>query len=348
MSAPFKHYAKSLIRGGARVRMQVRKIAEARRALGVLEAARGPLDRRLYGLCDAYARDRLGWSGYAPWLKVYAAVQRAFHDGWLPENYYLAEVLPRVNGEYHRMARRRGANARLFGAEAFPDLAYSVNGIFYDTGYRVIPAAGLAGFLAERADEVVFKSDHSGWGDGIRFLPSAGIEPDRLAALGNGVVQRRLRPHPVFDRFDLPSLATLRIGTVVPADGVPQVRACYLKLGRAGVSHIVARDQLRVAVDWTSGELAGEGYLSDWRPVAKHPDTEVAFGGLSLPRIGDCVATALRLHAGLPLPRYLCWDLVVDDEDRVQVLEWEGGVVSFAEAVQGPCFADLGWGEAGR
>jgi len=342
-SGIFRQRAKKLVQTGLHTRMQLRSISEARRGRKQLEAARGSLSKASQCNIRDYAVEVLGWRGYAPWLALYTAAQGGFHPGWLPDNYYQRVAGPLVNGEYHHIARHRACNGIAFDGSGFADIAYSVNGIFYDTSYGVIAPDDLNQFFQDRAKQLVFKADSSGLGLGLAFFDAAEATPEALHPLGNGVLQNRITPHSFFDQFGLASLATLRLVTAIGADGVASVRGCYLKLGRAGGSHVVANDQVRVAVDWDTGEMAAEGYLSDWRPVVKHPDTGQPWGGQKIPCIAACVQTVLKLHAQNTLPRLLCWDVAIDTLGDVQVLEWEGGVVSFAEATQGPCFADLGW-----
>jgi hypothetical protein len=334
---------KALGQQGLAAKLHVRKWAEARKALRNLEAHRGRTDPKVIRRGKEYASEVLGWKGYAPWLHVYSAVAGGFREGWLPENYYYNVVVPKVNGDYRRLSRLRGCNRILFGGMAFPDLGYAVNGIFYDSDFQPVPWAHMRAYLAERAETVVFKADSSGWGHGIQFLDSASVKPEAVKRLGNGVVQKRVVQNEVFDRFMPSSVATLRFGTVIGNDGRPSVRAAYLRFGRAADSHVLAANQVRVAVGLADGCLAPEGFLSDWTPVDRHPDTGQVFDGHAIPHIGRCISTVLDLHARSPQARCVSWDLVVDNAGEVQVLEWEGGVVSFAEATQGPCFADLGW-----
>lgn len=334
---------KALGQRGVAAKLHVRKWGEARKALQHLESHRGRTDPRVIQRGNDYATEVLGWKGYAPWLHVYSAVAGEFREGWLPENYYYNVVVPQVNGEYRRLSRLRGCNRILFGGSGFPDLGYTVNGIFYDSDFRPVSWERMGSYLAERAETVVFKADSSGWGRGIHFLGTAAIDPDAVRQLGNGVIQKRVTQNGFFDRFMPSSVATVRFGTVIGNDGRPSVRAAYLRLGRTADSHVLAANQVRIAVSLADGRLASEGFLSDWTPVDRHPDTGEVFDGHAIPQIGKCVATVLDLHARSPQARCVSWDLVVDDAAEVQVLEWEGGVVSFAEATQGPCFADLGW-----
>jgi len=334
---------KSLGQQGTAARLHARKWAEARKALRQVESVRGPTDPRLIQRANDYAAQVLGWKGYAPWLHLYSAIEREFREGWLPDNYYQAIVVPEVNGEYRRLSRLRGTNSILFGGVGFPDLGYFVNGLFYDPDFQPIAWDKVKEHLSDRAERVVFKADSSSLGKGVRFFDSADLDIAALQRLGNGVMQARVVQNEFFDQFMPSSVATIRLCSVIGDDGHPSVRACYLRFGRSADSHVLADDQVRVAVDLADGRLSAEGFLSDWTPVDRHPDTHRAFEGHRLPHLDKCVAMVLDLHARSPQARCVSWDVVVDLANEVKVLEWEGGVVSFAEATQGPCFADLGW-----
>ncbi|MDU8913853.1 sugar-transfer associated ATP-grasp domain-containing protein [Aestuariicoccus sp. MJ-SS9] len=321
------------------MRLTRRSRAEARAGLAALGRARGGLNPKFAANAQAYARDVLGSEHHAEWLQLYAECQRVFREGWFPETYYHEKVRPRINGLYHRMAEFRAANTRLLGTEWVPDAAFVVNGRMMRPDGTTMRAAELR----EIAERFVFKPDHSAFGKGIRFLEVRELDGLDLGALGNGVLQPLIRPHESFAEFGTRALATLRIGTVLQTDGTPEVRTAYLKLGRARETHVVAASQVRVPVDWATGSLSTEGFLADWRPMTAHPDTGRAFEGHRLENIAACTGAVLAMHRKVPFARYLCWDVVVDASGAVQLLEWEGGVVSFAEATQGPCFADLGW-----
>jgi hypothetical protein len=144
------------------------------------------------------------------------------------------------------------------------------------------------------------------------------------------------------------SVATLRIATAIDDQGKATVRGCYLRFGRAADSHVVASHQVRVPTEVRTGRLSSEGFLADWSPVDRHPDTGRTFEGHQIPGFADCIATVLKLHAAVPHTRCVSWDVTVDDAERVRVMEWEGAVISFVEATQGPCFADLGWDKLHR
>lgn len=343
MNQSLKATAKGVVSNLVMARAHAVKRANARRALRALIASGRQVSAASKRQTLEYATEHLGWRGYAEWLDVYTAVNGEFKPGWLPDNYYFAHVMPKISGGYHHTAKLRGLNHSLFADPAFPDLAYLANGLFFDRNYRPINRSDLVSYLQQHSDSIVFKVDDTAWGSGIHFSKTRDLNVGQLAAMGNGVIQTRIRPHEFFDQFQLPSLPTLRVVTVIGNCGTPSLRASYIKFGRKGHGHVKATDQIRIAVDCHSGRMSHEGFLTSWKIVTSHPDTGIEFSGLRLPLIDECFQTALRLHARMPMARFICWDMVPDHNEQIQVMEWEGGVIPFAEATQGPCFTGLGW-----
>ena len=317
--------------------------AEGRRALRGLTRARGPLDPAVARQCRDYAGDVLGSPRHAVWLKVYAAVQGRFREGWIPDNYFAEFVRPRINGTYHHMTRYRGANGLFFPDDTLPDVARLANGLILTARGKPTTAAEIRARARSKAYGLVFKSDASAYGHGLQFVELDDLTDDLLIRMGNGVLQRQLVPHPVFAPFGTRALATLRILTVVDDQAQPSARAGYLKLGRARDSHVKAFDNLRIPVDPQTGIVAELGYDSAWQPMSAHPDTGTRFDATALPRATDFAAHAVELHRLLPLARCICWDFAINQREEIYLLEWEGGVVNFGEATQGPCFLGLGW-----
>ncbi|AMM16286.1 hypothetical protein AX768_19105 [Burkholderia sp. PAMC 28687] len=98
-------------------------------------------------------------------------------------------------------------------------------------------------------------------------------------------------------------------------------------------------------MDLADGKLYAQGYLANWMALDEHPDSRIKFDGLSVPAFSKCVSTVLELHKKIPFARCVGWDLTVDMNGNVQVMEWnaEHNDVKFSEATQGPCFSDLRW-----
>ena len=338
-------FAKTMIRRAADWRFHRYHRMQATSVLKSLETYLGKTNAADLKRADAYARDVLGHSCYAPWLHVYSAIAGRFKEGWIPDNYYGRIVIPKVKGEYGKTSNLRALQRATFGGEAFPDLAYFVNGIFGTPDGTPIPSDLLARHLFAECDSVVFKVDDSLQGKGVFFFDRRTFDIEKVRPLGNGVFQKTIVQHETLARFAQRAVATLRITTAVNDDGVASVRSCYVRLGRDADSHVQASSNLRVPVDYRTGEMGEEAYFPNWTVTRAHPDTHVRFAGVKIPAFEDCLLTALEHHAKVPYVRCVGWDMAVDDEGGVKIMEWNGvhNDIKFSEAIDGPCFADLGW-----
>lgn len=318
---------------------------DAARILKLLEGKYGRTNPVNIRLADAYARDVLGHAHYAPWLHVYTAFARTFKQGWIPDNYYGSVVVPAMKGWYGRVSNLRALTNTVFRSDAFPDVAYYVNGLFLTTDNEPIPERDVTTALFRTSDRVAFKADHSIQGKGIFFFDRGSFDVGRIRSLGNGVFQSYIVQHQLLDDFAPNSVATLRITSAVDDAGHVGVRACYVRFGRSDDTHVQSRTNVRVPVDPATGELATEGYLTSWLPVTEHPDTRISFAGCRIPAFQECLATVRALHEKVRFARCVGWDVSVDRDERVRVMEWnaEHNDIKFSEATQGPCFADLGW-----
>lgn len=317
--------------------------ARGKAALRGLTAAKGPLDPALARQARDYAGDVLGHPRHAVWLQLYAGVQEQFREGWLPDTYFAEYVRPNVNGDYRFLTRFRGANGVFFPRGTLPDVARLANGLVLTAQGQPTTARAIAEQARAGGYSLFFKSDTSSAGLGLHLIDPAELDDALLSRLGNGVLQRRLHPHPVFEPFGTGALATLRVATAIDDQVQPSARSTYLKFGRSADSHVQADDYIRLPVDQATGAADEIGYRTNWTPLRAHPDTHARFVGTVVPRIGDCVAQALELHRSVPMVRYVCWDFAIDQTEEIHLLEWEGGVANFAEATQGPCFLGLGW-----
>ncbi|MBN3849991.1 hypothetical protein G3N58_24670 [Paraburkholderia sp. Ac-20342] len=329
----------------AQYRFHLDHAAQAKRVLQLLEEKYGRADPANLKLADAYASDVFGDAIYAPWLRVYTAFNGAFKEGWIPDNYYATVVMPYMKGGYGKISNLKPISQLIFGGDVLPDLAYYVNGLFFTDQSVVVPAHELKDIIFEHTERVVFKLDGSMQGNGVHIFDRTNFDPEVIRSLGNGVIQKFIIQHRLFKAFASKPVATLRLTTVVDDAGRISLRAAFLRLGRADDTHILIDREVCVPVKIETGELCDEGYLGDWGAVDAHPDSGVRFAGMKLPEFAQCVATVLRLHGKIPFARCVGWDVTVDADDRVQVMEWNGehNDVKFSETTQGPCFMGLNW-----
>jgi hypothetical protein len=319
--------------------------AQAARILQKLEEQHGRTDPHSLRLADTYARDVFGNAHYAPWLRVYTAFCGTFKEGWIPDNYYGSVVVPNMKGGFGKLSNLKTISRLIFGNEAFPDVGYYANGLFFTRENEPLRPQDVRDAMFRESDRIVFKLDGSGQGVGIYVYDRETFDVNAIRSLGNGVMQRFVDQHPVLGAFAPKSVATLRVTTVVDDVGVISLRACFLRMGRADDTHVKGQSDVCVPVNLATGELAAEGYLNDWTALSEHPDSHVRFAGVSVPAFAKCIRQALDLHRKIPFARCIGWDFAVDVDENILALEWNGehNDVKLSEATQGPCFADLKW-----
>ena len=317
----------------------------ANRILKSIESVKGKTDPKLIKLSNDYACDVLGWSGFSPWLNVYCAVNQNFKEGWIPDNYYDKVVVPALKGDYGKVSELKSFTNKIFKSDFFPDRIYYVNGLWFSNDYQIISDEKIKEIIFKKSKKVVFKIDNSFQGKGVFLLEESKFEQNKIHLLGNGVVQDFIEQHSFFKELMPGSVSTIRITTVVDDDGIASMRACYLRIGRNFDSHVKSESHIRVPIKMETGELFEYGYLTNWFTIDKHPDTNILFAKKQIPNFAKCVTVALDLHKSVPFVRCIGWDMTVDKNNNVQVMEWNGthNDIKFSEATQGPCFSDLGW-----
>jgi hypothetical protein len=321
-------------------------VSDARNRLRGIERLRGKTSPRNIRLCDEYAIEVLGGRRFAPWLYVYSAVAGEFREGWIPTNFYQSIVMHHVQGHYGAISSLKPLNRILFSSQDFPDLLSYVNGVFIDTDRNPIPAADIKARLFREHDRVVYKVDRAYGGKAIYIFDRESFDVRQATDLGNGLFQSYIKQHAVFDRFYAGAVATLRISTIYEDDGSVSIRGSYLRFANPGETHVQGATEIKVPIDLANGSFGETGYRSRiYDEIPAHPASNAVFRGNVVPAFKDCVATVVGLHRIYPYARLIGWDLTVDTDEKVRVIEWNGFDVGINthEITQGPCFADMGW-----
>ncbi len=350
MDPQTKKYLKARGQQVLDLRQQWLSKKSARHALARIESFSRKTDPQILRRADEYAAGVLGSKDHAHWLYVYGALAGTFKEGWIPKSYYELTVVPRLKATHGKLSLLNTLNSVVFSDPLFPEAAKLVNGSFFTQDHRFLPDAEAQDRIFANTDKVVFKADGHGQGVGVHVLERDDFNLTEVKAQGNGIFQEFIDQHDLLARFMPASVATIRVTTVMNQTGVCSVRGAYLRLGRTGHKHVSSADQVRVPVNIDTGALGPQGYLPSWQTVDRHPDTGVEFNGFQIPEFSTCLSTAKRLHEKFPFVCCIGWDLAVDKNNDVKVMEWNGNWndIKFSEATQGPCFVGLGWEDLWR
>lgn len=301
--------------------------------------------RSLKKKADDYAIQVLGKKEYAPWLYVYTLVSGSFKEGWIPDNFFGRCVYPKVNKALTAVPEFKTFSNIVFKTDALPDIAYFIDNVFYNRDLNIININDLREIVGKSTAKVFVKQDYSKQGLGIIKLGVNDINADTIKKIGNCVIQSSIKQHDFFEQFISGSVATIRITTVKNLDGKINMRASYLRLGRKDTAWIQSNNSIRAAIVNNDGELDTFGYTQDWKRWLKHPDTDVSFANKRIPQFKQAVETCIKLHALIPHYTIIGWDMTIDHEDKVKLMEWNAGHcdIKFSEATTGPCFTGLNW-----
>ncbi len=317
---------------------------EAMKALRSIEAEKGSLSVEIKKQCDSYAKKVLGSKKYSPWLYVYSAIRGKFIEGWIPDNYYGAIIVPSTTGKYEIPSDLRALNTRFFDQEYFPDLLYVANGkaINPSTLKVIVSDVELEELLVNK--KVLFKSDSSLQGKGIYFITdNKEITLSSISTrYSNGVFQEKIEQHHFFLKYHKDSTATLRVTTVHTLERGYQVRGCYLRLGQDKDTYIKSSSGIKVPINIESGNLYNIGYLPDWTSIDRHPQSKELFKG-SIPLFNEIKKVVIDQHQKYPYAGIIGWDVIIDNNNQIKIMEWNAGHtgIKFSESVQGPILKDF-------
>jgi hypothetical protein len=315
---------------------------EAYKILKYLETTNGKLSPVLKKEINEYSRLILGWKGYAPWLLVYSAIAGDFKYGWIPDNYYGANIVPKLKGKYGEVTQTRALTRILFQSDLFPDILYFTNGLFLSTDYSVLQDDEVNNLLSSY-NKLIFKSDSSSQGKGVTIINPEDNNAAKLRHLGNGVFQKYINQNDFFSEIQPDSVSTIRMTTAVDNTGTISLRACYLGIGRKGEDYVMGASLIRVSIDNNTGELAEYGYTPKWQAIKQHPDSKFIFAKKIIPNFEELKQATIDLHKKIPFVRIVGWDLILNNQNKIEIMELNGGHndIKFSEATQGPLFRDL-------
>ncbi len=317
-----------------------------KKILKKIEGYKGKTNPKLIKLSNEYAQEVLGDKRHAYWLYIYSALQNRFEEGWIPDDYYKKEVVPKLNGDYGEIADRNFVLRFLFTQVETLDLAYIINGKICTLQNKIIHPQNLKTHLFENNNRILYKLENSKRGKGVTILDKNSFDPSLFSSnrYSDGVFKKFIHQHSFFSDFTKKSVATIRVTTASDENGHISAKAAYIRFGRDKDSHVISSSAISVPIDINTGELYPKGYMS-WVEIDKHPDTNTSFHHKIIPNFDKCKEKAIQMHSVVPFMGCIGWDFAIDYKEDVQLIELNGinNGIKFSEATTGPSFIDLNW-----
>lgn len=312
-----------------------------------IESYKGKTNNNDIKLSNEYALDVYGSKKYAPWLYVYSAVNSEFKEGWIPSNYYHGIVVPATKGDYGKVSYLKPLSHIILQNQLLPDIGYFVNGLFFDINKKLIDILSLKNHLFQDTDKIVFKADNIPAGGGVVVFTDNNFDIEKVCKMGSGVFQSYIKQHSFFDNYMPNSVGTIRLTTALDKKGVIELRASFLRFGMKNDTHVQS-NCIMIPINVNTGELNKIGHIetaTSWTEILKHPSTNTLFEGNIIPYFDQCKDIAISLHKKIPFVQCIGWDMVINENNEVNIMEWNGynNGITYSEATQGPSFSDLGW-----
>ncbi len=194
---------------------------------------------------------------------------------------------------------------------------------------------------------IVKPTRDTGQGKNVRLF-EAGMELEavkkELAAYRDHdfIVQEIVSQHPAIAHFNTTSLNTIRVVTLF-FQGKVHILSTILRIGskNSKVDNVSQGGyQCTILPDGTLDKLAYHPPKNNESPFVEETDDGIRFGGFAVPSFDKVIGTATTLAAKMPHLHLIGWDLAVDEEGDVVLIELNSEIGQ-NQATCGPTFGDI-------
>ena len=325
-----------------------RKISreDARKQRQKLIAERGwsYVDKDQLAEIKNYCREVFDDASYWPWLAFFTEVRGEFKRGWMPDDYYRFDFLPKINPEkFAKFSETKTIDYKLFGDSIVEPLFFRSNGQYCDKDGMVLSRDEVEHRLNQLDHEIVIKRDNGHAGKNVLFREASELSLDELPEDADLLFQKVLQQHSELDKLYPHSINTFRVTTMINDDGDIEIKFIIIRFGRGGTRV----DNSSQGGGWLfvkpDGEIFPMGYDNDGLEIGRtHPDSGCIYAKLNLPFIDEVINLCKRTHATFPYTRLIGWDVFVDRNSKARLIEWnaDNPGIAHVETRFGPFFKD--------
>jgi hypothetical protein len=320
-----------------------RKSARQVRKTLIAREDRSYVDRQVKREIKAYCREAFGTAAYWPWLATYTEIRGEFRRGWMPNEYYLYRVIPRLNPiATSHISLAKTMDYRLFGDICVKPVLVIVDHLLFDSNFNRIGREQAEEIIRNAGGELVVKRDGGSGGHTVSFVQPSSINLKKLLG-GRYVIQPLVKQHHSMSEIYPHSVNTLRVYTYIDSKSLVSVKALLLVLGVGGQRVSNASNGGRFLCIGEDGKpISKTYYLSGDLPMTEtaHPDTGFPYEKIRVPSIQAAMDMCMGAHYRYPYAGFVGWDCYLDEEGIPKLLEWNAKLPTFRyiEASIGPCF----------
>lgn len=225
-------------------------------------------------------------------------------------------------------------------------LIRNMGGKYYDINYKFINEEEVMMILSKENEFVIKPSIDSGGGNNVSLITDVSNLKNILNNYKkNYIIQKRLIQHDEFSKFNSSSVNIVRLISL-RFDNKIQVIQSALRVGAPGsfTDNFIdknGRSMLTIGVD-EDGHLKKYAYFANGDRVNALLNN-YEFFGTKIYCIQEMKELAVKLHEKFPYFNMISWDMTVDKEGRVVVMEYNlrSQGITYYQYVNGPLFGSL-------
>ena len=324
--------------------LELRREAHKARKKFLSKSGKSVLYKQTKRAIKAYARERFGSAAYWPYLALYTEARGEFIKGWIPFDYFLHILEPKLNPPVYRdFGNLKTSDYKRFGDFAVEPLFVFVSGLFYNSKFELVKDEDLRKFLAAYDGNIVVKQEFGWGGKQVQFLHASEFDPESLQKDTNYVIQPQIKQYKVLHELHPDSVNTFRVTTFLKKDGSIDIVFVILRFGVDGskVDNLVAGGQcIKMDINGKPAKMAYDDFGHEGGET--HKNTGFRFAELEIPMYSEIIAKCKHAHQQNPYIRLIGWDVCLDESGTPKLLEWNTHRPTFdmEDALIGPFFPD--------
>lgn len=286
------------------------------------------------------------------WHEYFYYVNKDFSPKYMPTYIYYGKIIPKLNDSRIGVVYSdKNMIGKLVGGRVKYPKTYTkaINGVFYVDDSIVSKGDAIAACL-DIKDGIIKHSIESSQGKSVlRFKSSNGNVdgkdcPKTMQELfdsykTNFVVQDAIQQHPEMMKLNPTSLNTIRVMTYWSKKGIVALYS-VVRMGRLGsVVDNASAGGIYCGVN-PDGTLKEEAYTLSPLTVHKKTDTGIILKDFKIPMYDKIKAKAIELHQQLPYSKFIGWDLCLDADNEIELVEINANCPGLFQAATGPAFGD--------
>ncbi len=268
-----------------------------------------------------------------------------FSKTFIPNDLFRSMIEPSLNYQRFKIAwADKNMIDRMLPMEfTARTIVHNMNGLYFDSLYNPISSDKALNMLKAEKDYVIKKAIGTASGKGVIHVTNP-VELNEALEMMDGsnfIAQERIVPHSLLREFNDTSVSIVRIISLRLKNQEPVILSGTLRVGPKGSftdNYIDENHQGMTVIGVSmSGDLMEKAYFASGE---RNFQFENDFKNKRIPCYKEMCKVVLELHKKLPYFGLVGWDVTVNDEAQIKILEYNINAIGivYYQYIHGPLF----------